>query len=242
MLRGVIKGIVNLVYPEICIACKKRIGHKSAINNLVCEECWKKIMPNIPPFCSSCGRSLRGSYITKNTCPSCIRKQLHFDRAFSPCVYDGIIKELIHQFKYKGKDYLGPVLSKPMIEHIKEYGLPINYIDYIMPIPLHNTRLREREFNQAEVLAKPIAKEFAKEVLTDVLQRNRPTRTQTDLEPSERFANVKDSFSILKKDIIQGKNILLIDDVLTTGATSSEASRSLKQSGAGIVYVLTVAN
>lgn len=77
-------------------------------------------------------------------CPSCLKKKLHFDRAFSPCVYEGAIKELIHEFKYKNKDYLGSVLSKPMINFIEEYNLPMEYLDLIIPVPLHSTRLRER--------------------------------------------------------------------------------------------------
>jgi ComF family protein len=175
-------------------------------------------------------------------CPSCLKKKLHFDRAFSPCVYEGAIKELIHEFKYKNKDYLGSVLSKPMINFIEEYNLPMEYLDLIIPVPLHSTRLREREFNQAEVLSRYIALEYNKEISNDTLKRNRNTRTQTDLETNERFLNVRGSFSLTKDKNIRGKNILLIDDVLTTGATSSEAASVLKDAGAGIVFVLTLAN
>lgn len=129
-----------------------------------------------------------------------------------------------------------------MIEFIKEYNLPIGYIDFIIPIPLHRIRLREREFNQAEVLARNIAREFNKDLLNNNLIRHRLTKTQTDLEENERILNVKDSFRVLEKKCLKGKNILLIDDVLTTAATSSEAAYALKNAGANMVFVLTLAN
>lgn len=242
MLRGFISSLVDVIYPRLCMVCKKSLKGTSNIDNIVCLECWQKIKRNLPPFCYQCGRQLEKSNFTKHICYNCIKKKLNFDRAFSPCVYEGVIKELIHQFKYRGKDYLGPTLSNPMIEFIKEYNLPMDYIDFIIPIPLHKTRLREREFNQAEVLAKQIAKEFKKTLLNNGLIRNRATKTQTELEEKERFLNVKNSFQVLEKECVKGKNILLVDDVLTTAATSSEAAYVLKNSGANIVFILTLAN
>jgi len=241
MFVRLIKGLVDLVYPRRCLACKNRLT-VSAFDDFVCPECWCKIKRNLPPFCHSCGRRLQHADFAKNICVLCLKKKLHFDRAFSPCIYDGVLKELIHEFKYKGKDYLGLPLSKLMIEFIQEYDLPIDYLDFIIPIPLHKTRLREREFNQAEILSNYIAKEFKKEVLSDILIRNRHTKRQTDLETGDRFFNVKGSFSVTKDNLIQGKNLMVVDDVLTTGATSSEAAYALKEVGAGIVFVLTLAN
>lgn len=129
-----------------------------------------------------------------------------------------------------------------MIEFIKEYNLPIDFIDFIIPIPLHKTRLREREFNQAQILSDYIALKFNKKVIPDNLRRSRYTKTQTELEENDRFLNVKDSFVIDKSSDIKGKNILLVDDVLTTAATSSEAAYALKSAGANIVFVLTLAH
>jgi ComF family protein len=167
---------------------------------------------------------------------------LHFDRAFSPCLYEGVIKELIHEFKYKGKNHLAKPLSKIITDFIKEYDFPIEYLDLIIPMPLYKTRLREREFNQAEILGRHIASEFNKDLAPDLLIRRRPTKTQAELPVDKRFLNVKESFSVVKGDVIKGKNMLIVDDVLTTGATSSEAARTLKDAGAKIVFVLTLAN
>jgi len=241
MLYRLLSGLADIVWPKVCLSCKRKL-EKRAGDKFICASCESSIKRNTPPFCKSCGRSLKKTNITKSICPDCIRKKLHFDSASSPCAYSGVIKELIHEFKYKNKDYLGLSLSKLMIEFIKEYNMPINYVDYIIPIPLHSTRLREREFNQAEVLSKHIADEFKINVLPDVLLRTKETKTQTDLEMHERIANVQNSFSVANREILKGKNILLVDDVLTTGATSSEAAKALKNAGANIVFVMTLAD
>jgi ComF family protein len=242
MLRNFIQGLVEIIYPKVCITCKNKLNGKASVDNLICLNCWGKIKRNLPPFCYRCGRHLEANYLNKNICPNCLKMPLHFDRAFSPCVYEGIIKELIHKFKYEGKDYLGSTLNKLMIEFICEYNLPLELIDFIIPVPLHKTRLREREFNQAEILSKHLAQEFNKKLLTDNLIRYRMTKTQTELKETERLLNVKDSFSVKEKEMLKGKNILLVDDVLTTCATASEVAYVLKNAGANVVFVLTLAN
>lgn len=241
MFRGFFKGIKDLIYPNCCLACKNRIDPAKA-QSLVCTQCWEKIEKNLPPFCASCGRRLDKLSTAKNICSSCLRFKFHFDRAFSPCAYTGVIKKLIHEFKYTGKDYLGKPLGELMNKFIKDYRLPIEYLDFIIPVPLHNSRLREREFNQAQILSEQIAKEFNKKVLLNVLVRSKQTKTQTELAFEERRKNVEKSFIVRNPEGIKGRNLLLIDDVLTTGATSSEAAKTLKDSGARIIFVMTLAN
>ncbi len=241
MLHWLLGALTDIIYPKVCLSCKKLLN-QAATCEFICEKCRDDIAMNVPPFCKFCGRRLKKANITKSICPDCVRKNLHFDSAFSPCVYTGVIKDLIHEFKYKNKDYLSSFLSKLMINFIKEYNMPINYIDCIIPIPLHKTKLREREFNQAQALSSCIAREFGKEVLSGVLLRNRQTKTQTELQTHERLLNVKDCFRVAKQELVREKNILLVDDVLTTGATSSEAAKALKNAGANIVFVLTLAN
>jgi len=241
MLRRFFQALKDIVYPKICLGCKERID-RNAIDNLICRGCWQDIKRNIPPFCLSCGRTLKQGRFKKSICADCVRHLRYFDRAFSPCIYTGVMQELIHQFKYKGKNYLALPLSKIMIEFIKEYDIPIEYMDFIVPVPLHNVRLREREFNQAEILARYIAEEFKKPLLKDLLVRSHPTRTQTKLATQKRILNVKGCFAIKNRELVSGKKVLLVDDVLTTGATSSEAAFSLKDAGANIVFVMTLAN
>lgn len=241
MWRSLIKGLADIIYPRICLACKAKLT-TSANNGLICNGCWGKIKKNTPPFCHFCGRRLEKSGFTKNICPNCLKRKLHFNRAFSPCVYTGVVKDLIHEFKYKGKDYIGAELSKLMIDFIKNYNVPIDCVDFIIPVPLHKTKLREREFNQAEILSRHISKEFKKDLLTGALIRHRHTRTQTELETNDRLSNVLGSFSLEQNKEINGRNILLVDDVLTTGATSSEAALTLKNAGANLIFVLTLAS
>lgn len=241
MLRRFFRVLKDIAYPKTCLACKNKLD---AIDNddLICSLCRLKIKRNMPPFCHSCGRHLEKINRNKSICPGCLKKVLRFDRAFSPCLYEGVVKELVHEFKYKNKEHLGKPLSGIMIEFIKEYDLPIDYLDLIIPVPLHKTRLREREFNQAEVLGRHIAAEFNKELAQGALIRHRLTRTQTELPVNKRFINVKDSFSVADNCNLRNKNVLLVDDVLTTGATSSEAANAIKNAGANIVFVLTLAN
>lgn len=241
MFRALLNSLADIIYPRICLACKHKLDN-AHIENLICKTCWSSINKNLPPFCHSCGRRLKKENFTKSICPACVKKNLHFDRAFSPCIYDGAVKKLIHAFKYARKDYLGAPLSKLMIEFIREYNLPVKYMDYIVPVPLHSLKLREREFNQADILSEHIAEEFNKEILKNNLIRHRFTKTQAELKADERILNIKGSFSVIKSEAVKGKNLLLVDDVLTTGATASEAALTLKEAGANIVFVLTVAN
>jgi len=150
--------------------------------------------------------------------------------------------KLIHEFKYSGKDYLGAPLGKLMNTFIRDYQLPIQHLDFVIPIPLHKSRLREREFNQAEILSQEIGREFNKQVLTGCLIRVKPTKTQTELTFAQRCQNMAKSFSVTKPELIKDTNLLLIDDVLTTGATSNEAAQCLKSAGAQKVLLLTLAS
>ena len=131
-----------------------------------------------------------------------------------------------------------------MIDFIKEYELPINYINAVVPIPLHERKMREREFNQSEILGEAIAKEFNIELLKDGLSRVRDTASQVDLADKDRWSNIKDCFAVDTRieNRLKGRNLLLVDDILTTGATCSEAASTLKNAGAGVVFVLTLAH
>jgi ComF family protein len=241
ILQNFVKSFVDLLYPKTCQACNKPIPI-AAVDGVVCLSCWAGIIMNKPPFCHACGRQLTLKDISKNICSRCVRTPVSFDRAFSACVYDGTIKTLIQGFKYKDKQFLGTPLSKLLIEFIKSFDLPIGIVDCLIPVPLHNAKLREREFNQSQILCEQVGLAFEKPVLANNLFRYRATDTQASLEPHQRFLNVRGSFAVTEKSAIKGKNVLLIDDVLTTGATVSDAARALKDAGANIVFVLTLAS
>ncbi len=238
---NLITGLKDIVYPRTCLICREKLD-KFCVDELVCFKCWAAIKKNTPPFCFCCGRRLDNDPAAGNICRACLNKPMHFDRAFAPCVYEGTIKSLIHAFKYDFKDYLARPLARLMSDFINEYAVPVNSLDLIVPIPLHQARLREREFNQAELLAKEIAPLYDLEICPDNLVRKRYTRSQAELEGMDRLANVKGSFTVKNPETFKGKKILLIDDVMTTGSTSSEAALTLKNSGAAKVLVLALAN
>ncbi|HNW39111.1 MAG TPA: ComF family protein [Candidatus Omnitrophota bacterium] len=231
----------DLIYPNFCLICKNRIQSPDQ-QQLICSGCQDKIEKNPPPFCANCGRHLTSEAIEKNICPACANLNFYFDRAFSPCVYTGSVKTLIREFKYSGKDYLGEFLGKLINAFIRDYQIPVKYLDFILPVPLHKSRKREREFNQAEILSRQIAGEFDKTVLTNVLLRVKPTKTQTNLNFPQRCLNLEKSFIVSSPELIQGADLLLVDDVLTTGATANEAAKCLKEAGAHKVILLTLAS
>jgi ComF family protein len=241
VLQNFVQSFVDLLYPPSCPACKKTLP-RVAMETMVCLPCWSQISVNQPPFCHACGRQMNRRDRGKNMCSHCVRTPHAYDRAYSVCVYDGTIKTLIHEFKYNDKQYLGKPLARLLIDFIKKYDLPVRYMDYLIPVPLHSAKEREREFNQALILCREVAAAFDKPILEHNLFRYRATGTQATLEPHQRFLNVKGCFAVTEKQSVTGRNFLLIDDVLTTGATASEAAQALKDAGANIVFVLTLAS
>ena len=182
MLQKLFKGLRDLIYPNCCLVCKNKVRQTDQ-QELICSSCWDKIEQNLPPFCFRCGRHLTPEAIEKNTCLNC--SEFNFDRAFSPCRYTGVIKKLIHEFKYSGKDYLGKPLGKLMQTFIRDYQLPIAHLDFIIPDTLHKNRQREREFNQAEILSHQVTEEFSKQVLTSDLMSVKHRQTQTKVNFQE---------------------------------------------------------
>jgi len=240
MLGRLLKGAIELIYPEICILCKEKLTHNH-IDNLICPGCWEKIERITPPFCIKCGRKLTEKDSEKNICSECSRRKFYFERAYACLKYEGYAKRLIHLFKYSGRIRLKIPLSRLLIRHAKDYCLPTRQVDFIVPIPLHARKLREREFNQTLLLSEKIAEEFGLKIL-DGLCRIKYSRPQVELNSEQRAYNVKGCFSVKERRIFKGKSILLFDDVMTTQATVQEASRVLKEAGCSKVYVYTLAN
>ncbi|MCX7927657.1 MAG: ComF family protein [Candidatus Omnitrophica bacterium] len=240
-LVNFLRGLRNLIYPAVCLGCSKRLNPDEE-NNFLCRNCWQALKRNVPPFCTRCGRTIEQKNKDFNICKLCQNRSVYFDKAYAPFRYEGAIQKLIHSFKYKGNDYIGKVLADNIIEFILEYHLPVSEIDVVMPVPLYSSRKREREFNQAEVLAQLIAKRFNKTLVSNNLIRTRYTSTQTELEYAQRLENVKGCFNLKRPQEVANKNVLLIDDVLTTAATVSEAASVLKEANARYIVVVTIAN
>ena len=216
---SVTKNFVNLIYPLRCAACGKSLNPVDEFG--VCRVCLNKIRRNPKPYSRSCGL-------------------FFFEKAYSACLYEGALKELIRLFKYKGRISLAKILSKLMIDFIKENDEILYGIDIITFVPIQARRLRERGFNQSRALALNLSKEFGIPV-TDALKKTKLTKPQNELTRNERLTNLKNAFKARGRLKLKGNAILLIDDVMTTGATLSECSKVLLDAGAESVRCLTLA-
>jgi len=155
--------------------------------------------------------------------------------------YDGVIREAIHKFKYAKERVLLDELSGLLIARWQGVTQLLPQMDMIMPAPLYRGKLKERGFNQSQLLAERLSQAMGIPLEIDNLIKTRPTPDQAGLDSVNRKKNLIDAFEVTNPKVIDGKNILLIDDVLTTGATASEISRTLKKAGAKGVYVLVLA-
>lgn len=146
----------------------------------------------------------------------------------------------IHLFKYNGNFHLALPLGQMLADSVEKL-LGIDSVDLLLPVPLHTKRLRERGFNQAVLLARPLSNRYNIPLVTSVLKRSRWTEPQVNLDRRVRRKNVRGSFMVSNSSFLSGKNILLLDDVYTTGATINECGKTLLRAGAKEVYVLTLA-
>lgn len=178
--------------------------------------------------------------ISLEGCVECRTHRFRFDGAFSAVYYEGVIKELIHQFKYGRQEFLAAPLAEILVRYVKESNLSLANIDKVVAVPLHWRKRTERGFNQAELLGRNVGRFLGIDVCIGGLQRVRNTRSQTSLPYYRREENVRDAFLVKKPAEFGEKDILLVDDVLTSGLTASECARVLKEAGARRVYVLTV--
>lgn len=229
------KNFINLIYPLHCPICKKSLG---AMNkSRLCEYCISKVRRNPRPHCASCGRPMDNSGAF---CAECKKTKNNFTRAYSACLYEGALKEAIHLFKYGKKLYLSGILSSFMIDFIKDDPAIIKNIDVVTFVPLNRRSLREREFNQSKLLGAGISKEFYIPI-SDTMDKAIITKRQNELTRNERLVNLKGAFRLRKGTDVLGLGILLIDDVMTTGATLNECASVLLAGGAREVRCLTLA-
>ncbi|SHM38745.1 comF family protein [Caldanaerovirga acetigignens] len=238
MLLGGINKIagffIDALYPEkpYCILCGSKLKRGES---LICSICQGRMEPLSPPLCLKCGRPLE----RENTiCEDCRGKNRHFleARAFGP--YRGVLKDIIHLYKYRGKSGLCELIGEKMCGTLKNQNWPS--FDYLIPVPLHPERERERGFNQSLLLAEEISQRTGIPVFKGLV-RTRPTEHQSLLEKGLREVNVAGAFAVKHGLAINGKTLLLIDDVYTTGSTADECSKVLLSAGAAGVYVLCAA-
>jgi len=237
-IQACLNAGLAFLYPEICQVCSN--ARATPAESYVCSACRGKIRFIDPPFCQRCGLPFEGAITQAFECSNCRDSELAFSYARAAVFARDTALDLIHRFKYQRALWFEPLLAGLLIDRAVS-GLAENSWDMIVPVPLHPTKQREREFNQAQRLAARLSRATGIPLATRLVRRVLPTRTQTLLSREERQANVRNAFAIRPHQHLDGERIVLVDDVLTTGATTSACAKTLLSAGAAEVCVWTVA-
>jgi ComF family protein len=240
--RGIGSRLVNVILPQHCYHCGQPVAAPG--QGSFCDGCWGLIHLIEPPYCPCCGEPFRSPVTLTSSpeyrCGACRTHPPPFDHARAIGRYKGPLRQAIHLLKYRGKFCLKERLLQLVLAHFDAH-FPATTFDAILPVPLHRQRLMQREFNQAAVLAQGLARHLNVPVLERLLARVRATRPQVGLSGGERRQNVKQAFTVTNPTALEDKLVLVVDDVLTTGATLGEVARIVKLAGARQVDVFALA-
>lgn len=215
-----------------CICCDKELEHSTRYG--LCPDCLKALQRLDDNICLKCGRyeNTEADY-----CLVCQNKERHFDKVRSCCVYDGIGRLLVHRIKFGGKRYPVPYLANMMIDKFLDEAYDSQVV---VSVPISDQRRKKRGYNQSELLAKHIAKELNLDYVGDCICKIKHNIEQAKLSGNEREQNVVGVYKVVDITAVKGKRVLVVDDVLTTGATMSEVSKMLYKAGASKVDGLTL--
>ena len=240
-LAGFGSTVLDVVLPPRCLACGDTVMRQGSL----CGPCWGGLRFISAPLCACCGLPFEvdpgpesdGSGVL---CGACVRRQPTFDSARSVMVYDDGSRDLVLGFKHGDQTHGAPAFAA-WLQRVGS-GL-LAEADLIAPVPLHRWRLVKRRYNQAALLANALGRLGEVPVIPDLLVRRRRTRSQGGLDRDARARNVRAAFAVGRRHAgaTAGKRIILVDDVLTTGATVEECAKVLKRAGAAHVGVLTLA-
>lgn len=226
---AILRLALDAVLPPRCLACGEIVGEAGVL----CGACWREIAFIAPPFCERCG--LPFPHEASGICAACAAAPPHYERARAVFRYDDASRKLVIAFKHADKTHTAPAYGAWM----RRAGAAlVQEADLLVPVPLHWTRLFRRRYNQAALLAYAIDRS---KVAPDLLVRRRRTPSQGHLGRSARSRNVAGAFALRSGAAVKGKRLLLVDDVMTTGATVGECARILRRAGAARVDVLTLA-
>jgi ComF family protein len=231
-----LQSAVSLLYPPGCTICRKSIR----AGDYLCDQCETKVVRIVAPFCHKCSEPFDGSITNTFACANCAHRTIYFDAAVSAYRGHGIVRQIIHEFKYGRQIHLRHLVARWLNSALNDERLRESHFDVIMPVPLHPARQRERGFNQASLLAELLSAQTSIPV-KPLLERTRYTTTQTALDRSERMENLHNAFRLRKNADVRGLRVLLVDDVLTTGSTLNECARILKRASAFSVHAATAA-
>ena len=240
MLRKITSFFLNTVFPPVCIICDAPVGGA----NSLCIECWKNIAFVSDPVCDQCGKPLEyhPDFAEKERmlCFECIAVPSGVYQSRAVMIYGDTSKKLILLLKHGDRIHLAKILAPLMVSAGRDL---LNASDIIIPVPLHTSRLLYRRYNQASMLAKHVGKLTTTPVLFNTLKRIKNTHPQGSMSKADRDKNILNAFHIAASDKfrIRNRNIVLIDDVRTTGSTSEECAKVLLENGAKKVTLLTLA-
>ena len=232
--RPWVTAALDLVFPPLCPVCDGMLG--AGRRDPLCGACWEGLERIAPPWCRCCGAPLG----IEGLCGACRIRRPRFAYARAAALYGDLVREAIHAFKFGARRGLANPLGD-LLAGLGLSALPGAAPDVLVPVPLHPRRVRERGYNQALLLARRLERAWGVPVAADALLRAVPTLPQADLDAAARRRNVRDAFAVSRPERITGRHVVLVDDVLTTGATAGECARSLYRAGAAAVGVLTVA-
>lgn len=235
-LKARLNGVVDLLWPPVCPGCGDAVQDAARL----CVKCWTDLTFIGPPQCACCGLPLPDAFDDETLCGDCWRASPPYERARVACVYDDASRKLILPFKHADRTDLLPTLLNLM----RSSATPlVEDADIIAPVPLHWTRLLSRRYNQSALIANKLARSGNVQSIPDLVVRKKRTASQGGRSRSGRLRNIKGVFRIRARHraILRDRRVLLVDDVMTTGATVSEVSRVLLRAGAGRVDVVTFA-
>lgn len=233
--RRALGAVMDAVLPPLCLGCGAVVGEPGAL----CPGCWGRIAFLSPPHCAACGHPFEVDVGETALCGRCLAEPPPWRRARAVFRYDDASKALVLRFKHADRLEGASAFARWMARA----GAPlVAEADLVVPVPLHPWRLWARRYNQAAVLALALGRLAGKPVAPDLLARRRRTMVQGQLGREERWRNVQGAFAVRagREALVVGRTILLVDDVLTTGATAGECARVLARAGAGAVDVLTL--
>lgn len=238
MMQPAINFLLDYLFPPVCLNCSDRVINQGSF----CSKCWLEIDFISKPYCKICGAIFNISHLENLICSRCVKASPDFDQARSIIKFNYKSKKLVHAFKYFDRFEIAKLFAKLIWYRYASEDIMSN-IDYIIPVPMNRFKRIFRRYNQAQILAKEISHLLKKPMLNDLLIKLKWTKSQTFLSKKKRETNLIGSIEFNKEyySKLQGKNILLVDDVMTTGATIQYCSKVLKKAGAVRVNVITIA-
>ncbi|MBW1803217.1 MAG: ComF family protein [Deltaproteobacteria bacterium] len=228
-------GLPPFLRPPACPPSVWRVPPSFQGQIPICHACFREFVPIGSPLCPICGTPFQEGLEEDRVCENCLRKKPFFDKAGAPYVYEGPVMTAIHRFKYAGKTHLADSLGPLLVDFVRNW-LPETANLLVMPVPLHPKRLRELGFNQALLLSRHISASLGLELDFLSLRRVKYTEPQAGLPSDERRKNVRRAFRVVNPVAVKKRDIILVDDVATTGNTLNECAQALKKSGAAKVY------